>query len=102
MGRWLYMLGGLLVWAAHFLGVYGIASVADVVDEADAPAALWAIAAYTLACGAADVALGAVAVRALRRGGERLDRFAHGLAALSAGLSLVAVIWQGLPVLVGR
>jgi hypothetical protein len=101
VGRWLLLLGGLIVWFVHFLGVYGIASVADVVQEAEAPAALWTIVGFTLACAAADVAIGAAAIPRLRRAVDSLDRFIAGGAAFNAGLSLVAVIWQGLPVIVG-
>ncbi len=34
MRDWGLMLGGLLVWAAHFLLVYAVASVADISDPA--------------------------------------------------------------------
>lgn len=101
MGRWLLLLGGLLVWFAHFLGVYGVASVADVVAHASAPAALWTVAALTGACAAADVAIGAIALRRGSQVSDDLDRFLHGGAVLGAGLSLVAVVWQGLPALIG-
>ncbi len=35
MRRWFYMLGGLLIWAVHFVGVYTIASIGDVVARAE-------------------------------------------------------------------
>lgn len=102
MGRWLFLLAGMIVWLVHFLGVYGIASVADVaLKDADAPPALWAVAGFTFACAAADLAVGAAAVPRLRAAADSLDRFIYGGAAFNAGLSLVAVIWQGLPVIVG-
>ena len=101
MRRWLFLLAGLIVWLVHFLGVYGIASVADVVRDAEAPAALWAVVGFTLACAAADLAILAVAVPRLRRAADSVDRFVTGGAAFNAGLSLVAVLWQGLPVIVG-
>lgn len=102
MRRWLLMLAGLLVWTVHFLGVYGIASVAEVVDRADAPPARWTVGAFTLACIAADAAIGAAALRSLRRETDGLNRFIAKAAALAAGLSAIAVIWQGLPALVGH
>jgi len=102
MARWLLLLGGLIVWAVHFLGVYGIASVADVVQEADAPAALWVMGAFTLLCAGADLLIGASALRRIGASDDSLDRFIHGGAAWCAGLSLIAVVWQGLPVLVAR
>ena len=101
MGRWLLLLAGLLVWFAHFLGVYGIASVADVVSDASAPAALWIVGAFTGGCIAADLGIGVVALRRRASGGDDLDRFIHGGAAFGAALSLVAVVWQGLPALIG-
>lgn len=101
MGRWLLLLGGLLVWFAHFLGVYGIASIGDVLDHASAPAAQGAVAAFTLGCVIADLSIGVIALRRRARGGDDLDGFVHGGAALGAGLSLVAVVWQGLPALIG-
>ena len=47
-----------------------------------------------------DLALLALALPRLRRAVDSLDRFIAGGAAFSAGLSFVAVIWQGLPVMV--
>ena len=35
MRRWVWMLGGLIVWTIHFMGVYALASLADVVSRAD-------------------------------------------------------------------
>jgi len=97
MGAWAFMLGGLVVWAVHFLGVYGVASVADVAGRADMPASLWSVAALTLACAAADGVLLAAAFRRLRSAPDPLAGFTAGVAALGAGVSLVAVAWQGLP-----
>jgi hypothetical protein len=101
MGRWLLLLGGLIVWLVHFLGVYAIASIAAVAaGQADAPLALWAVVGFSLICAGADLALLAIALPRLRRADDSLDRFIAGGAALGAGLSLLAVIWQGLPVMV--
>lgn len=103
MGRWLFLLGGLVVWLVHFAGIYGVASVADVaVRDADAPGALWIVLGFTLACAAADLAILGLAVPRLRRTSDGVDRFVNGGAAFNAGLSLVAVLWQGLPAIVGR
>jgi len=97
--RWLLLLGGLIVWAAHFLGVYGIASVADVVTRADAPAALWSVAVFTLICAAADITICLIALRGDRDSVDDLERLIHRAGAGGAALSLVAVLWQGLPIL---
>lgn len=99
MRRWLPLLGGLIVWAAHFLGVYAIASVADVLGQADARAAIWSVAGFTLLCAAADVAIGLFALRGDRGSDDGMERLIHRGGAWGAGLSLVAVLWQGLPIL---
>lgn len=101
MGRWAFMLGGLIVWTVHFGGVYGIASIADVAQDAAVPPARWAVGALTAACVAADAVLAWVALRR-PTGDDSLDRFATRTAATGAGLSAVAVVWQGLPALVGH
>jgi len=107
MGRWVFLLGGPLVWLAHFSGVYGIASVADVVAEASAPAARLAVGAFTLVCAAACAALAWLAFA--RKGPGVADETDAGLQGLwrkvaggGAALALVAVLWQGLPALVGH
>lgn len=100
MRRWLFMLGGLLVWAAHFAGVYAIASVADVVAHASAPAARALIGAFTLVCVLAAAGIAVVAAR--RRTGDAQERFSASLAALGGALAAVAILWQGLPALVGH
>ena len=66
MRRWLFLLGGLLIWAAHFNGVYLIASIADVVASADVAASRLAVGAFTAVCAAGDAALVFLALR--RRG----------------------------------
>jgi hypothetical protein len=101
VGHWLFMLGGLIVWAVHFLGVYGIASAGEVLTRSDSPASLWTVGAFTAACLAADAALLAWALRR-RTTGDTLDDFTRSLAALGAGVSAIAVLWQGFPALVGH
>lgn len=102
MRRWLFMLGGLLVWAVHFLGVYSIASVFDVVARADIAPSRIGVGLLTLVCACADVLILAAALRLVRRAGDEADRFIAYLAAASAGLSLIAVLWQGLPAALGH
>ena len=101
MRSWLFLLGGLLVWAAHFIGVYAIVSVADVVARANAPAALTVAGLFTLVCALADGWLLRLAWRRARSAGDSTDRFVATLAGLGAGVSLIAVLWQGFPVLIG-
>ena len=103
MRAWFFLLGGMTVWAVHFMGAYAIASIADVAAEADAPAARWSVGAFTLACLAADGLILAAVVRGLRRAtGDGLDQWILSVGGLGAALSLLAVFWQGLPALVGH
>lgn len=103
MRTWFFMLGGMVVWAAHFMGVYAIASVADVARDADAAAARWIVAGFTAACAAAAAAFGLAGLRRLRRtGDDPYQRFTATVAAVGGGIAAVAVVWQGLPALVGH
>lgn len=100
MRTWLFIFGGLLVWAAHFFGVYGLASLADVIENADIAWSRWATAGWTLLCAAADGALLRAATR--RTACDELQRFTRSVAVGGALISLAAVLWQGLPALVGH
>lgn len=101
MQRWLYMLGGLLVWAVHFVGVYTIASIGDVVSAADAPA--WRLIGLVFSVLCAAFAAGLL-VHALRRADDGTDTvdLANTLARIGALLALISVIWQTLPTIVGH
>jgi len=98
--RWLYMLGGLIVWAVHFVGVYAIASIGDVVSAADAPT--WRLISLAFSAVCAMLAL-ALLIHALRRADDGTDTIdlANTLARLGALLALISVIWQTLPTVVG-
>lgn len=106
MRRWLLLLGGWLVWTAHFAAVYAAASVFDLGPGADAPASRWLVGGLTLAAMAADAALLLLAARppAFLKGDDdaELSAFFRALGGLGAALSLLAVAWQGLPALVGH
>ncbi len=83
------MLGGLLVWTIHFFGLYAIAEFAPSVA---------AVLGLTVLCLVADLALLTGALRL-----RRVDAFSawrRSVALGGAALSLVAVAWQALPVLV--
>lgn len=101
MGAWAWMTGGLLVWAVHFTGVYALSSLADVVATADDPAWRAAALAFSGVCVLASAVLLALAAERLRRMDGEDPKFADQLAALGAGLALVAIVWQGLPTVVG-
>jgi hypothetical protein len=98
MGRWAYLLGGLIVWAVHFVGVYAIASLADLVERAEAAPWRMGMLAFSGLCLLAEIGLFAWALRRLRQGEEA---FQDRLALLGAGLGGVAIAWQTLPTLVG-
>lgn len=101
---WLVTFGGLLVWAIHFGGSYGVASVFDVIDRADAPLSRLFTGGLTLACLAANVALFVLVLRLRRReaGGDFVRDWMLSIGALNAAGSFVAVLWQGLPAVVGH
>lgn len=93
MRAWAFMLGGMIVWTVHFFALYIVASVFLTSTISRVLTGL-----ITLACLAAAALLLVRATRANRGGGK--DAFARWqayLAALTAALALVAVVWQGLP-----
>lgn len=95
MRAWAHLLGGLIVWTVHFFSLYAIASTFLTTVLARLLAG-----GVTLACLAADALLLASAFRP--PGNARLDSFERWmrmLAGLIAAISLIAVLWQGLPVL---
>lgn len=100
MRTWAWMLGGLIVWAVHFIGVYLISSVADVVATADDPVWRFGGLAFSVVCLLAAAAVLWFGVRRLCLGEER-GRFADQLAALGAGIALLAIFWQSLPTVIG-
>ena len=102
MKRWLFLLGGLLVWLAHFSAIYAIASIADVAGDPDHPAALASVAAATLAALGLNGAILLWASRRprfLQRDDPDLARLCLGVGALGALTSALFVTWQGLPAL---
>ena len=95
MPAWLLSLGGLLVWTAHFFGLYLIASIWLSTPVAGSIAAV-----FTLACLAADGWLLWRTAPARRAGdADAVDRWLLAVAFLGAALSALAVLWQGLPAL---
>lgn len=94
MRSWALLLGGLLVWTAHFFALYGIASIFP-----DTGLARILTGVATLIAAAGALWLLVVAWRA-GRSDDDLTRWTGGLTALGAGLALIAVLWQGLPALI--
>ena len=97
MRTWGFLLGGLIVWAAHFFLLYAIASVFPGQDLPN-----WLILLSTIAAVAADSALLWAALLLRLRGlSDPFRSWTTDLGAAGAALSLVAVIWQSLPALIG-
>ncbi|HEY8353263.1 MAG TPA: hypothetical protein VIK87_12020 [Sphingomonadales bacterium] len=83
-----------LIWFGHFSLVYGWTAL---LCERAGPSALiaWGIAVATLIAAAAIAAFGLWAFGRMRNAEDR--RFAHGVAAALGVVSLVGVVWTGLP-----
>lgn len=95
MRAWAFLLGGLLVWAAHFFALYAIASIVETTTLARLLTGL-----ATLAGLAADSWLLRSALAKPRDGAaDPTEQWVNIIAAFAAGLSAVAVLWQGLPAL---
>lgn len=89
------MLGPFLIWAAHFLVVYTIASLADLSDAASAHG--WRMGG--LAAGAlCGLGLAVQFVRSHRA--SRLTPLARQLAGVGFAVSLIAIAWQSLPLVI--
>ncbi len=97
MRLWLIMLGGLLVWAVHFFALYAVGSIA--ISGALARIG-WA--SLTAACIAADLVVLVLVIRRSRASKPAsFAAWAAGTGTVAALLSIIAVLWQGLPAIVG-
>lgn len=95
MRNWGLMLGGLLIWSLHFLGVYGIASVADVSDPSTR--ALW----RGLGLAFTGLCLLAVALIVFRARTSTSDAGLYRQVSLGAcALGFIAIVFQSVPLLV--
>ena len=101
MRSWTYTLGGLLIWSVHFLGVYGIASLGDVITRAEDWPFRMAALAFSVLCLAGAGAATFVAVQRMRRAEEGVPSFMDQLAALGGAVAMIAIAWQALPTFVG-
>ena len=95
MREWTMMLGGLLIWAAHFVLVYVVASMADISPLSQEGGWRMAGLGLTGVCVAAIAVLLWWTVRA-----REASALARRLGLFGGGLSLIAVIWQALPLLI--
>ncbi len=108
ISRLLFATCGLIAWAAQFTVIYGVAAVAcargygGVVLLGIGLVPFTVLAATVLALAATGLAM-AVAARDRRGMDERTDptdRFLNTTALLVGGLSLVTILWHGLPALI--
>jgi hypothetical protein len=83
------MASPVIVWAVHFLAIYGFTGLAC--ERGFGHAVPWAIGGSTLAAAAVAVA---ILLRGLR---DRAD-FEHGLTAGLAAFALLAILWEALSV----
>lgn len=100
---WTLMLAGLSIWALHFLGVYLISSVADVVATSDDFAWRMGGVAFSVACAllcGVAIALPAMALR--RDTGAEVERFSLQLGVLGGAIGLIGIVYQTLPNLIGH
>ncbi len=94
MRAWLLLLGGLIVWAGQFFLLYAIGSIFLTTTTARVLTGVATVAAI-----AVDVWLLSQARRAWTSATDGLQRWLAYCGGVLAGLSLVAVSWQGLPAL---
>lgn len=95
------MLGGLILWGVHFLGVYVIASVADVIARADHPVGRMVGLAFSVGCVLLGLGLAWIAFRRLRDAPGEASRFRRELALGGFAVAVVAMVWQALPTVTG-
>lgn len=99
MRFWALATGGLLVWAAHFIGLYLLSSAADVAHR-DASAWNRVGLVFSLICLIVVLGLYLYARRELRRQPvEDTRAFGLTLAAAGAGLGGIGVVFQTLVLL---
>lgn len=97
MRVWLVLLGGMIVWAVHFFALYAFASIWLTSTTTRLLTGL-----ATAGCIAADAALLRLCLRIIAANDRDCAIFWPARVGLvGAGLSLVAVLWQGLPALIG-
>lgn len=97
MRDWRLMLGGLGVWAVHFLAVYLVASLAAMARPEAAP--VWTAAGLVLTV----VDLIALACLARRtRTDPDVSAIAARVGLAGCGVAAIAVVWQTLPLILNR
>lgn len=91
--RWLKMTGGLLIWAAHFMGLYLIASAADV--WATSEAWPWRLAGlvFSAACLLATVGVALWLIRQ-RPAPQEPEAWERQIGLTGAMIAAVSIVWQ--------
>ena len=95
MRRWLAMTAGLLIWAAHFIGLYLLASAADVWSSVEASGWRWTGLGFSLLCLAAIAVVAALMIR--RPAPDGPGGWERRVALTGALVGAVAVVWQTAP-----
>jgi hypothetical protein len=109
MGKSLFVLGGLIVWAIHFLVAYPFTSLAcvrgwtgiSVLGYGIVPFVVIALTVAAIAATAMLLAFLALRVGPARtfRKSDSADEFLRATSIAVAGLALVSIAWNGLPAL---
>ena len=103
----LFLLGGLIVWLAHFLVLYGFTGLICARQLAGTTmhgigVVMWVVLAATVVAVALNSVLLAMALAGRGPGVSRepdpeLRRFWRTVSGLTAALSIVAIVWQAAP-----
>lgn len=94
MKNWMFLLAGLLVWAAHFFGVYIIGSLFPGTELAR-----WLVLGITLLSVCVVGLILLFLVRRTEAPPDALDGWLSVLSRSGCGLAIVAITYQGLPAL---
>ncbi len=95
MREWRAILGPFLVWTAHFVLVYGLASIADIRPAAES--GVWRTLGLALSLGCVVAIAGGAVWHRTRTGPSPL---AKRLSLFGSGIGIIAVTWQTLPLLI--
>lgn len=100
MRTWGLILGGLIVWAAHFVGTYALVSLADISADPGHPGWRVGLAVFGGLCLAALALLALWAWRDLTSRDQQ-DRFASRVALAGQAVAALGVVFQTLPAVFG-
>lgn len=90
MGRWSFLLGGMIAWMVHFFALYGIASILLTTPFARVLSIV-----VSVGCLAANAWLFRRAFTAPRI--DDIDGWSRTIALLLIGISTIAIFWQAFP-----